>query len=139
MSLAMFREFCVPYTRQLYDAFGTTGRGMHMCGPSAHRHPALVEDLQVTGFELFGHMVEPAVVARNLGGRMLLWGNIDPVLMLNGPRERVKQAALQALEALAPCGGFLLGDGANVCPGTPLTNLEAFVEASQEYGLPRRA
>ena len=42
------------------------------------------------------------------------------MLMLNGTRAQVKQAALHALEHLAPCGGFRLGDGANVCPGTPL-------------------
>jgi hypothetical protein len=30
----------------------------------------------------------------------------------------------------------MLGDGANVCPGTPVENLAALTEASQEYGLP---
>ena len=67
---------------------------------------------------------------------MLLWGNINPMLMLNGTKAEVKQAARAALEALAPCGGFLLGDGANVCPGTPLENLAALTEAAEEYGLP---
>lgn len=62
--------------------------------------------------------------------------NINPILMLSGAREQVKQAAQAALEALAPCGGFMLGDGANVCPGTPLTNLAALTEASDEFGLP---
>jgi uroporphyrinogen-III decarboxylase len=66
---------------------------------------------------------------------MLLWGNINPMLMLNGTRDEVKRACLDALEALAPCGGFMLGDGANVCPGTPLENLAVFVEAAEEYGL----
>ncbi len=37
---------------------------------------------------------------------------------------------------MAPCGGFMLGDGANVCPGTPLENLAAFTEAAEEYGRP---
>ena len=69
---------------------------------------------------------------------MYLWGNIDPMLMLNGTREQVRQAVLAALEAMAPCGGFMLGDGANVCPGTPLENLAALAEASQEFGLPTR-
>ena len=34
-------------------------------------------------------------------------------------------------------GGLLLGDGANVCPGTPVENLAALSEAAEEYGLPR--
>ncbi len=139
MSAETFREFCVPYTGRLFDTFGagvSAGRGLHMCGQSTHLHQSLVEDLRISSFDLFGYLVEPEVAARNLGGRMHLWGNIDPMLMLNGTREQVKQACRQALEALAPCGGFRLGDGANVCPGTPLENLAAFTEAAEEYGLP---
>ncbi|MFH1008621.1 MAG: uroporphyrinogen decarboxylase family protein, partial [Candidatus Latescibacterota bacterium] len=139
MSPAMFREFCVPYARKLFDTFGNgfaDGRGMHMCGESTHLHQALVDDLQVSSFNVFGYVVDPKVAARNLGGRMCLWGNINPMLMLNGTREQVKQAAQAALEAMAPCGGFMLGDGANVCPGTPIENLRALTEASEEFGLP---
>lgn len=139
LSPRMFREFCVPYARQLYDAFGQglqDGRGMHMCGQSTHLHRALVDDLHVSSFNIFGYAVDPQVAAANLGGRMYLWGNINPMLLLNGTREQVRLAALAALAALAPCGGFLLGDGANVCPGTPLANLAALTEASEEFGLP---
>jgi uroporphyrinogen-III decarboxylase len=137
MSARMFREFVVPYNHRLYEAFGfrTHGRHLHMCGPSAHLHEALVKDLRISSFDLFGFQVPPEVAAANLGGKMLLWGNINPMLMLNGTREEVKRACWQALEALAPRGGFLLGDGANVCPGTPLENLAVFVEAAEEYGL----
>lgn len=139
MSAEMFREFCVPYANELFDTFGEglpNGRGMHMCGQSTHLHEVLVEDLRITGFELFGHLVDPQVAAKNLGGRALLWGNLDPGLLLNGAKADVRQAALATLEALAPCGGLLLGDGANICPGTPLPNLAAVTEACEEYGLP---
>jgi uroporphyrinogen-III decarboxylase len=139
MSAELFREFCVPYTCRLYDTFGkgfADGRGLHMCGPSDHLHQAMVEDMRVSSFNVFGHCVDPHVAAANLGGRMYLWGNINPMLMLRGTREQVKVAALEALEAMAPCGGFMLGDGANVCPGTPLENLAVLTEASEEYGVP---
>ena len=138
MSAQHFREFCVPYDLKLYGRNGpTAGRSMHMCGRSEHLHQALIEDLHVTSFDLFGYQVAPEVAASNLGGKVLLWGNINPMLMLNGSRDEVKQACTRALERLAPCGGFLLGDGANVCPGTPLGNLAAFVEAAAEYGARR--
>jgi uroporphyrinogen-III decarboxylase len=135
MSAAQFRDFCVPYARRLYETFGGA-RGMHMCGQSAHLHQSLVEDLQITSFDLFGYLVEPQIAAANLGGRMHLWGNISPMLMLKGTPAQVKQAALAALEALAPRGGYRLGDGANVCPGTPIENLAALTEAAEEYGRP---
>ena len=60
MSPAMFREFCVPYTGRLFDTFGAgsrLGRGLHMCGQSTHLHRALVDDLRITSFDLFGYLV----------------------------------------------------------------------------------
>jgi uroporphyrinogen-III decarboxylase len=136
MSPAMYREFCVPYADRLFAAAPT--RGIHMCGPSTHLHQALIEDMRMTHFDLFGYVVDPAVAARNLGGKARLWGNINPMLMRTGTKAEVKQAALEALEAMAPCGGLLLGDGANVCPGTPIENLAALTEAAEAYGLPER-
>lgn len=135
MSPEMFREFCVPYSKRIFDAFGVKDRGIHMCGQSTHLHQALLDDMGMTSFILFGYLVDPKVAARNLGGRTLLWGNINPMLMLTGTRAEVKQAAREALEAMSPCGGLLLGDGANVCPGTPIENLAALTEAAEEYGL----
>lgn len=137
MSLASFREFCVPYDMKLYHTLAAPSGdfGMHMCGNSTHLHPALVEDLHVTDFNIFGYLVPPEVAARNLGGKTRLWGNINPMLMLNGTKAEVKAEAMTALKAMAPCGGFMLGDGANVCPGTPLENLAALTEAAEEFGL----
>ncbi|MDD5708296.1 MAG: uroporphyrinogen decarboxylase family protein [Kiritimatiellae bacterium] len=135
MSPDMFREFCVPYARRFFDAFGATGRGIHMCGQSTHLHEALLKDMGMTSFILFGYLVDPKVAARNLGGRVQLWGNINPMLMKEGTPAQVKQAALECIEAIGPCGGFLLGDGANVCPGTPLESFQAIMAAAEEYGL----
>lgn len=138
MSARMFREFTLPYTNRMFDAFGSglaDGRGMHMCGDSTHLHRALMEEARISSFNVFGYQVPPEVAARNLRG-IRLWGNVSPMLMLNSSRAEVKAAAQACLRALAPAGGFTLGDGANICPGTPLENLEVFTEAAEEYGLP---
>ncbi|MBI4025898.1 MAG: hypothetical protein HY360_13010 [Verrucomicrobia bacterium] len=138
MSAEMFRDFCAPYANRLFAAFGKglrDGRGVHMCGQSAHLHQALVKDMLMSSFNLFGYLVEPKTAAKNLGGRTLLWGNINPMLMQTGSKSEVKKACRECLEALAPCGGFMLGDGANVCPGTPVENLAAFTEAAEDYGV----
>lgn len=137
MSAAMFREFCVPYAAALYDRFGAglpDGRGMHMCGDSTHLLQSLRDDLRISSFNLFGYLVDPAVIAETFGSKVYLWGNLDPMLLKDGTPADVKQAALRCLEALAPTGGLLLGDGANVCPGTPFENLAAVAEAAEEYG-----
>jgi hypothetical protein len=134
MSPKLFKDFCVPYANRLFERFGLGGRHVHMCGTSAHLHRVLKEDMHMTGFDIFGYVVPPKVAAANLGGSTLMWGNVNPMLMKDGAPAEVKQAARECLEALAPCGGFMLGDGANVCPGTPLASFAAMMDAAEEYG-----
>ena len=138
MSPELFREFCVPYDDLLFTRYGDGipfGRTIHMCGDSRHLLKVLKEDLRMNGFWLFGYRVPPKVAAAALGGTTVLWGNLDPMLMKDGSYPLVKQTARECLEALGPCGGLLLGDGANVCPGTPLASFQAIMEAAEEYGL----
>jgi hypothetical protein len=138
MSDELFRKFTVPYARILFDRYGTDGpdgRGMHMCGNSVHLQKTLVEELRITNFNGFGYLVPPKTAARNMGGKVLLWGNIDPMLVKSGTEQEVKNACMEAMEALAGFGGFMLGDGANICPLTSLGNLAAFVEASEGFSL----
>jgi len=135
MSAELFEQFCVPYCNALFERFSNGGRGIHMCGESRHLHKALKDQVKMTSFDLFGYVVPPEVVAANLGGTTLLWGNLNPMLLQTGTRAAIKLAARECLEALAPCGGLMLGDGANVCPGTPLESFHAVMEAAEEYGL----
>ncbi len=134
MSAKLFKEFCTPYDQQLFGLFGSKVRAVHMCGDSTHLHQVLKDTLQITHFDIFGYLVPPKVAAANLSG-VRLWGNINPMLMLEGSYQAVKQAAWECIEAMGPGGGFMLGDGANVCPGTPLQNLQAVMDAAEEYGL----
>jgi uroporphyrinogen-III decarboxylase len=138
MSARLFQQFCVPYDNRLFDTFGVglrDGRGMHMCGKSDHLHKTLIDDERITSFQLFGREVKPAVAAKNLGGRCYLWGNLDPVLLLQGPKEKIREATAELLEALGPCRGIVVGDGANVCPGTPLEHLQIVTETAEQYSL----
>jgi len=135
MSADLFRRFCVPYTRQLFDLSGKKERIVHMCGESRHLHRALKEDLDMTAFDLFGYLVPPKVIAQNLGGTTLLAGNLNPMLMKDGSYDDVKAAALECIREMGPCGGLALSDGANVCPGTPLSSFRAVMDAAEEFGL----
>jgi uroporphyrinogen-III decarboxylase len=138
MSPDAFKRFCVPYSNILFERFGDNipfGRTVHMCGKSMHLHKVLKEDLKMNSFFLFGYLVPPKVAATNLGGTTLLWGNINPMLMKDGAYQEVKQTARECIEAIGPCGGLLLGDGANVCPGTPPASFQAIMDASEEFGL----
>jgi uroporphyrinogen-III decarboxylase len=138
MSPELFQKFCIPSDDVLFKRYGDSipfGRTIHMCGRSAHLHRTLKEDLKMKSFWLFGYLVPPKVAAANLGGTTLMWGNISPMLMKDGSQDAVKQAAHECIDAIGPCGGLLLGDGANVCPDTPLESFRTIMSAAEEYGL----
>ena len=135
MSAGQFKEFCVPYSRELFARFGRRDRGVHMCGRSTHLHQALKDDLKMNMFIFFGYLVPPKVAAANLGGISRMSGNLNPMLMKDGTYQQVKEAARECIEAIGPCGGLTLSDGANVCPGTPLETFRAIMDASEEYGM----
>ena len=140
MSAELFREFCVPYDNRLFNALGSgmrDGRGMHMCGKSDHLHAVLLDEERITSFQLFGYNVKPAVAARNLGGKCYLWGNLNPLLLLEGSKKEIRESAEEFLEALGPCRGVVLGDGANVCPGTPLAHLALVRDTAERYARER--
>lgn len=106
-----------------------------MCGQSTHLHEALLNDARITSFNLFGSPVKPEVAAKNLAGRIYLRGNIDPMLILNGPQEKIREAAIDCLRNLGSCGGFVLADGANICPGTSLENMAVLRQTAERYGM----
>jgi uroporphyrinogen-III decarboxylase len=83
----------------------------------------------------FGYLVPPKVAAANLGGASRMSGNLNPMLLKDGGYAAVKQAARECIEAMGPCGGFMLADGANVCPGTPLASFRAIMDAAEECGM----
>ena len=133
MSAEMFRQFVAPYDAQLYDRFGKQYRGMHMCGPSDHLHAALVDELRITAFNSFGYQSKPEYIAGSMGGRVNLLGNINPMLMLSGTRGQVRDEVMYTLKYLGPLPGYILSDGANVCPNTPAENINALAETAFEY------
>jgi len=69
-----------------------------------------------------------------MGGRVVLLGNIDPMLIHRGPAEAVREATRFAIEKLAPLRGYIVQDGNNIPPGTPVEHVNAMMEAAELYG-----
>lgn len=146
ISEKMFKEFCVPYDNKLFDiigkdnktyvqndAFGFGLRGLHNCGNSTHLLDSFINDLKITGFLLFGSSVKTSTVAEKMGGRAYLWGNLKCNTLLFGPDEEIYKNTLELLKAFSGYNGVCLGDGSNVCPGTPLENLNKVVLTAEEF------
>lgn len=137
ISAEMYKEFCVPYDNEIYSILGKgikDGRSMHNCGNCTHLLDSFVNDLNITSFWLFGHPVSPEVVAKKMGGKVRIWGNLNCTTLLRGKKEEIYGDAVKCLKAFAPYCGYILGDGANIAPDTPIENLEQVLVAAQDFG-----
>ena len=66
-----------------------------------------------------------------LGGRVVLVGNVNPMLIHSGTPEDVRCATRTVIEKLGPYRGLIIQDGNNIPPGTPLENINAMMEAAE--------
>jgi len=70
-----------------------------------------------------------------LGAHMCLWGGLNGALTLGqGAPAEVRQATEEAIRTLGPGGGFVLYPVDQLVQETPWPNVEAMIEAWQEFG-----
>jgi uroporphyrinogen-III decarboxylase len=136
LSEAQNREFIVERYKRIW-AIHHGERLFHMCGKMGHLLPILRDEYHIDELWGFGHQVSAEEVGRELGGHCRLLGNLDPMLIHDGPVEKIREATLSCIETLAPYGGYSACLGYNLPPGTPMEHVRAMVEAAEEYGRPK--
>jgi uroporphyrinogen-III decarboxylase len=93
-----------------------------------------LNDLRIHEFQGFGYKVDLDHIASVMGGKVVLLGNVNPMLIHSGTPAQVREATRRVIEALAPKKGFIVQDGNNIPPGSPLANISAMMEAAEIYG-----
>jgi uroporphyrinogen decarboxylase len=134
LSPHLYREYVYPRNMRVVGAVGRP-LAIHIDSPANHLLP-FYRDMQVESFPGFGWGTSLEKVRKYLGGQAVLTGNVSPSLLAQGTPDEVYHAAWRVLETLAPCGGLILSEGANMPPGTPLENMQAMLRAAEDYGLP---
>ncbi|MBM4049156.1 MAG: hypothetical protein FJ279_28995 [Planctomycetes bacterium] len=134
LSPRLFREFMIPYYERCHQA--GPNRGLHMCGRINHLLDVLMNDLKITSLDGFGSVADRQLVAEKMAGRIHLRGNVDCVVLRNGPREAIRRECFDALERLSRRGGFVLSDGHNIAPGTPVEHVNLMAACAEEFGPP---
>jgi len=132
LSVESYRQFVLPYSLQIYEAFPGQRR-LHMCGDINHLLELLAEEQKITHLDGYSHEVDNEHLVEAMGGKVMVQGNVDPELMLNGTVEEVKQTAWEVLEAFADAGGLVLGSSYTIHPDTPVENMNALVRAAEEF------
>ena len=133
LSARTFREIVLPEEKRLRFHFdGWTS--LHMCGKADHLLEIFRDDLKIHEFQGFGYQVDLDRVAEVMGGRIVLLGNVNPLLIHSGTPEQVREATRNVIEKLAHYRGLIIQDGSNIPPGTPIENINAMTEAAELYG-----
>ena len=133
LSAASFHEFALPFNQQM--RFHFDGRAsLHMCGRSDHLLEIFRDDLKIDEFQGFGYQVNLDRVAEVMGGRVVLIGNVNPMLIQSGTPDDVRAATRSVIEKLKDTRGLIIQDGSNIPPDAPLENVNAMMEAAELYG-----
>lgn len=133
LSAKSFRELVLPEEKRLRFHFDGW-LSLHMCGKTDHLLEIFADDLKIHEFQGYGYQVNLDRVAEVMGGRVVLIGNVSPMLIHSGTPEQVREATRQVIERLAHFRGLIIQDGSNIPPGTPLENINAMTEAAEMYG-----
>ncbi len=133
LSADMYRDLVLAEEKRLRFHFDGW-LSLHMCGKADHLLEIFRDDLRICELQGFGYQVDLDHIAAVMGGKVVLIGNIDPMLIYRGTPEQVREATRIAIEKLAPYRGYIVQDGSNIPPGTPVENINALTEAAELYG-----
>jgi len=132
LSAESYATLVLPQEKRL--RFHFDGRAsLHMCGKTDHLLEIFRDELAIDEFQGFGYQVDLDKVAAVMGGKVVLLGNVNPLLVHQGPPQRIRDATRNCINKLAPLKGYIVQDGANIPPGTPPEHINAMMEAAETY------
>ncbi len=135
ISVRAYREHVLPYHRRLFDTFGTmVHRTIHLCGDASRHFPIIHEELGVVSFDT-GYPVDFTWMRQALGPDVQILGGPEAPFLVTATPDEVRQETLRILRSGIMQGGrFILREGNNLSPGTPVENIAAMYETVRQYG-----
>jgi uroporphyrinogen-III decarboxylase len=143
LSARTYREFVLPYHRRLVEqladrkAIKATGSGrisMHLCGDASHLFRTMVDELGINVFDT-GFPIHHGKVRRELGPDVWIQGGPTVQTLKDGTPAEVFQETRRILLSGVKAGGrFVLREGNNLAPCTPMDNIEAMYRPCLEFG-----
>ena len=127
VSRDVYEQHILPREQQLVAAIKAMGAfvRLHICGNITHLLPGIA----TLGIDVLDvdHLVDLAVVRQQVGSRIALAGNIDPVAgILRGTPAAIRDRVRRDYELVG--NPFLVNAGCEIPPGTPEENLRALCE-----------
>jgi uroporphyrinogen-III decarboxylase len=137
-----FREFLKPYYRRVGQACKQAGIHfwLHSCGNNTD----VLEDLIEVGVHVFHpvqkHTMDDKSVAKQFGDRLSFLAGFDVQHTLpHGTPDDVRREVRYLIDTFdRPDGGMCLAAGNGIVAGTPMANIEAFLDEGLRYGQAHR-
>lgn len=131
-----YRLYAYPHVQRLVADLKASGIRLayHICGNAT----PIIRDMVNTGATIIeiDQKSDMRTCKQAAQGRATLLGPLDPSEVLaSGSPELVRDKCLEALEILAPGGGFILGPGCAMPATTPDENIEALIETVKQHGV----
>jgi len=122
----LYNTLILPRELRLVDAIRRMGAvvRLHICGNITHLLPGIAT-LPIDILDV-DHMVDMIKVRESVGSRVALSGNIDPLDVMRGKPETIRNHVLQTYAAVGR--PFFVNAGCEIPPGTPEENLLALCE-----------
>jgi MtaA/CmuA family methyltransferase len=134
ISPAHYRRYGSPHEGRMVAELRDHGivLHLHICGDTAK----ITEEFIATGAQVLeiDHKTDAGALKRAARKRTCLLGNIDTGLLATGSAAEVEVACRELIEVCKQGGGFILGPGCAMAPGTPTENIHALVESARRYG-----
>lgn len=140
ISVAHFERFSLPYMQAMVREIHNLGQQAIIIyfGGIADRLPqiasigadGLLMEASMKGFEN-----DVDNVVRQIGNRVTLFANIDPVdILQNGSDDAVDREIQRQVNAGRQGRGFIISTASPITPSTPLSRVQHFIAASKQYG-----
>ncbi len=136
ISNEMYRDFVLPcHWRLLTELAGPGPHNIHLCGDATRHFKTLCDELNVKSFDT-GFPVDFAALRNQLGNEVTLYGGPHIALLQRGPIDAIRERTREILySGVADNAPFVMREGNNLAPYTPLAHIRAFYEAARAYGL----
>lgn len=133
ISVADYERFAADADRRLISALKDMGFDVlfHMTGGIEGRLPFIKQyaaDAVALEDSKKGFVVDLREVRRQLGDKVALWGNLSPVVVRDGPAERIAECVREQFTQAGP--PFVVSCGSPLTPDTPVENVNAFLRAA---------
>lgn len=134
LSPSLIDEFSTPYVKRIREAVEDENFIVmyHNCGnvePLADN----MKEVDALAYS-FGNAIDIESMLKELPADRMVIGNIDPAgIIRNSNPETIRNEVLALLERCSKYPNFVMSSGCDIPPMTPLENLQAFFDATDEF------